>query len=325
MRQTKLLSHLSRLSLLSVGLLLLSTGCRPQSTAESAPNALPVLGVVLKTMDAEYWMDLRSGIEQAAAEYGVRLLMQWPSDETQSDEQKIMVQDMLAQDIDALLYAPCDSRQTVWLQELANQCNIPVLTVDTGTTDSNFAYIGSDNRAIGHMAYQYLTEILPVGSRAGIIAGDLVQQSISDRVTGMRFYCERDQMLAVAEVIANCKDYGDAYYAARRLIEEQNVSALFCTSAVLGMGAAGACKELDRADIQLICVDTQEDALRSLQLGELDAIITQSGYDIGYQAVCRAVTHPEQVATGEHYFIENTVVTRDNIQTKGTSENGNQN
>lgn len=292
-------------------LLAAQMGCerQPYLTARDRKT----IGAVLKTMDAEYWQEIRSGMEQAAAETGVRLIVQWPSDETQSREQERIARDMLAQDIDVLLYAPCDSRQTAWLDELAQQRQIPVLAVDTDAADCEFSYIGSDNRGIGHMAYQYLSAHLPAGSRVGMIAGDTAQQSISDRVTGMRFYCEHDQTLLVADVTKDCKNYADAYAAACRQMTEQEVDALFCTSAVLGLGAAGARTELGRPDVQIICVDTQEDALRSLQLGGLDAIITQSGYEIGYQAVQQAACGMDDLRNGSDFFIPNALVTADNI------------
>ncbi len=296
---------------LIVILLMVQMGC--SRTLNIPSEERKVIGAVLKTMDAEYWMELRSGMEQAAEETGVRLIVQWPSDETQISEQEVITRDMIEQDIDALLYAPCDSRQTAWLHELALEYDIPVLAIDTGCADSDIPYIGSNNREIGHIAYTYLLDQLDTGSSVGIIAGDNVQQSISDRVTGLRFYCERDNTLILKEAAYGCKNYSDAYFAARRMIEDQDISAIFCTSAVLGLGAAGARDELGQENVRIVCVDTQEDALRSLRTDKIDAIITQSGYDIGYQAVEMAAYHTGELLPGERYFTQNELITKDNI------------
>lgn len=299
------------LALLALTLLL--CGCGAEVYEEE--RSVLTLGVVLKTMDAEHWMEIRSGMEHAASERNIRLILQYPSNEIAAEEQKLILQDMLAEPLDALLFAPCNSGDTAWLAKEAKARGLPLFTVDTGATDSQLPYIGSDNRAIGHQAYQYLLEMLGEGKKIGIISGTSQQNSFSDRMTSLRFYCKRDGLLEVVSEAANCNSYAEAYRAACRQMQEDGVSAIFCTSGVLGMGAVDAREALGCSDILLVAVDTQDDVINALREGRLDALITQSGYDMGYRAVTWACDILNGTAPAADCYTGNELVTRDTIDT----------
>lgn len=293
-------------------LFLLLCGCGTEDLYEEEMSAL-TLGAVLKTMDAEHWMEIRSGMEHAASERDIRLVLQYPSSELAVEEQKLILKDMLAEPLDALLFAPCDSSDTAWLAEAAEAAGLPLFTVDTGATDTRLPYIGSDNRAIGYMAYEYLLETLGAGQKIGIISGTSLQNSLSDRMSSLRFYCTRDGMLDVSSADANCNSYAEAYHAAYRQIQEEGVSAIFCTSGVLGMGAVSAREELGRSDVLLVAVDTQDDVVNAVREGRLDALITQSGYDVGYQAVAWVCDNLAGRPSPSDRYTENTLLTRETI------------
>lgn len=275
------------------------------------------MGVVLKTMDAEHWMEIGSGMERAAEERNVRLILQYPGSELASEEQKSILRDMLAEPIDALLFSPCDSGDTAWLAESADSKGLPVFTVDTGATDAELPYIGSDNREVGHMAYEFLLEKLGEGARVGIITGTMRQNALSDRLSEFRFYCTRDQRLTVADIETDCGSYETAYYAARRILSDRTVSGIFCTSGVTGMGAIAAREELGREDVKLVAVDTQSDVVNALREGRLDGLITQSGYEIGYQAVADAYARLTGEERPPRHFIENQLLTPETADALG--------
>ena len=287
------------------------SGCNTEIHKEE--NAAYTFGIVLKTMDAEHWMEIRAGMEKAASERDIRMIIQYPSDELATGEQQITLQDILTEPIDALLFSPCDSGNTAWLISEALKQNLPLFTVDTRATDGELPYIGSDNRGIGRMAYEYLSERLDENDKIGIITGTSHQASLSDRVSGFRFFCTRDQYIEIACMDTDCGDYARAYQAARRQMTEENISAIFCTSGVIGMGAITAREELERNDITLIAVDTQIDVLNAVRERRLDALITQSGYDIGYQAVADAYDSLNGETPPPEHYIPNILLTAETV------------
>lgn len=302
-----------RVTAILLAVVLLLCGCDADIHEEETSDF--TLGVVLKTMDAEHWMEIRLGMERAARERNVRLILQYPSSELAAGEQKLILKDMLGEPLDALLFAPCNSGDTAWLAEAAEAADIPLFTVDTGATDTRLPYIGSDNRAIGYMAYRYLLESLGEGRKIGIISGTSLQNSLSDRMSSLRFYCIRDGLLNVASEDADCNSYAEAYRAARRQMQEEGVSAIFCTSGVLGMGAVSAREEAGRSDVLLIAVDTQDDVVNAVREGRLDAMITQSGYDVGYQAIVWVCDNLAGAASISDRYITNELLTHETIDT----------
>ena len=159
------------------------------------------------------------------------------------------------------------------------------------------------------MAYDFLLETLGEGARVGIITGTMRQDALGDRVSGFRFYCTRDGRLTVAGLETECDSFETAYYAARRLLEDRTIAGIFSTSGVTGMGAIAACEELGREDVKLIAVDTQSDVVNALRGGRLDGLITQSGYEIGYQAVADAYARLMGEERPPRHYTENVLVT----------------
>ena len=97
--------------------LLACTGCGSANYETGAPDY--TVGVVLKTQESEHWLRIRSGMERAAEEENVRLLLAWPTDELSTGEQRDIIADMLRCDIDALVVAPCDSWDCGWFRTAA--------------------------------------------------------------------------------------------------------------------------------------------------------------------------------------------------------------
>lgn len=294
---------------LALALLLACTGCGGSSYETAAPQY--TVGVVLKTQSSEHWMRIRSGLERTAEEEGIQLLLTWPTDEFSTDEQRTMIADMLRCDIDALVVAPCDSWDCGWFLREAEEKGIPMFTTDTAALDCTIPYIGSNNAQIGRTAASYLQQHLPAGSRVGVVTGFQRQQSLAARTDAFRTAMAADNRLRLSGIRADCQSFAAALNAARDLINS-GADALFCTSAVLGLGAAAAVREAE-ADIPIVAVDTEDDALKAVETGAFSALITQEGEEIGRRtmeivaATLRGQTPPKET------FIPGETLTADNI------------
>ena len=105
------------------------------------------VGVVLKAMDSEHWLAVRSRMENTAREKGMRLIVMAPENEAAYAEQEQIVRDLLAADVDALVIAPVDIDRADVYAGMAAERAVPLLTIDEKITD--VPYIGSDNYASG--------------------------------------------------------------------------------------------------------------------------------------------------------------------------------
>ena len=76
------------------------------SMQKSEENFSPpkyTIGVVLKAMDSEHWLSLRSGMSEAAQHNNMRLIVITEENETAYPKQNKIIADLLANDIDALI------------------------------------------------------------------------------------------------------------------------------------------------------------------------------------------------------------------------------
>lgn len=299
----------TRAAAAALSLTMLCTGCAGTSYETGNPDY--TVGVVLKTQSSEHWLRIRSGMEYAAAQENIELLLSWPTDELATEEQRDMIADMLRCDIDALVVAPCDSWDCDWFRAEAEQKGIPVFTADTAALDCELPYIGSNPEKIGDTAAGYMQQTLPAGSKVGILTGFRRQQSLAARTNAFRTALQEGNQLQLIGVTDDCLTFASALEAARSMLAE-GADALFCTSAVLGLGAAAAARET-QSDVCIVAVDTQDDALKAVETGAFDALITQSGEEIGQKtietvaAALRGQTPPAQT------YISGELLTGDNI------------
>ena len=270
------------------------------------------VGVVLKAMDSEHWLAVRSRMENTAREKGMRLIVMAPENEAAYAEQEQIVRDLLAADVDALVIAPVDIDRADVYVGMAAERAVPLLTIDEKITD--VPYIGSDNYAIGQMAAAYMAEHIPEGGTVGILAGVAQQDAHRQRVAGFRDYVREHGGLRLVAVTMDAAQYREAALQTERMIEEHpDLAGLFVTSAIMSLGAVDTLSA-HAAHPVLVGVDTQNDALRALRDGRMDAIISQDGNDTGRAAI-EAVSDALAGRTiPANSYITNALITAANAQ-----------
>ena len=270
------------------------------------------VGVVLKAMDSEHWLAVRSRMENTAREKGMRLIVMAPENEAAYAEQEQIVRDLLAADVDALVIAPVDIDRADVYVGMAAERAVPLLTIDEKITD--VPYIGSDNYAIGQMAAAYMAEHIPEGGTVGILAGVAQQDAHRQRVAGFRDYVREHGGLRLVAVTMDAAQYREAALQTERMIEEHpDLAGLFVTSAIMSLGAVDTLSAHASHPV-LVGVDTQNDALRALRDGRMDAIISQDGNDTGRAAI-EAVSDALAGRTiPANSYITNALITAANAQ-----------
>lgn len=265
-------------------------GCTPLRTERDRPDY--TVSVVLKALDSNYWLDMRSGMEQAAKTLGIDLVLLYPSSELENEEQQDLIADALESETDLLLFAPCDSYDTKWIVERAQTKEIPVLTVDTRALDSDLPYIGSDNTQIGALVGNYFSGCLQDGAAVVVMAGSDNQASHKDRITSLR--CHMDPSIPIIEIFHTDMTQIDSYNNIKTM-NGRKFDGVFCANAAIGLGAATGMMEMGR-EVPVIMVGTPMEAYQMLKDGTVSAVLSQDGYEIGYQAIAAAV---ETLDSGE--------------------------
>lgn len=138
---------------LCIPLLLLLCGCSSIEMHKEQPEYS--VGVVMKALYSPYWLDMKSGVEQAVADYGVDLILLYPKGEQE-----------------------------------AKKRDVQLLTVDTRAMDTDLPYIGSDNYLFGKIVAQYLNEQLGEDASLFMLFGPENQSSIIERYQAIKLAIE---------------------------------------------------------------------------------------------------------------------------------------
>ncbi|GMQ57374.1 sugar ABC transporter substrate-binding protein [Vallitalea sediminicola] len=273
------------------------------------------IGVVLKAMDSEYCLSLKSGIEKVADELDVDVLIVHPQTEKDVSQQSILINDMLNSDVDAIIVVPCDSFNTEYMN-VAKEKNIPVFSMDTDIYEEDEIYIGSNNIKIGEIAGEYMNELLDNEGSVAILTGTLIQSPHIERLKGFKDYIEsKTNIEIVYEKEAYCS-FLDSVQKTKEILDKYpNIDGIFCTNATMTLGVMDRLEflELDKP-ISIIGVDTQTDSIRKIIDGKITAMVSQNGYDIANETMHIVVKYLDGKEIESNIYIESELITNENAK-----------
>lgn len=297
------------LCMLAVGVLL-AGGCAagPEMRTEDGF----VIGVVAKSKNSEYWMSVRAGMEKAAGEKGVDVVILSPDTEAEKDVQIKMIQDLLKMEVDALAVSPIDSYDNQDYIRRAEELGIRVYSYDTPVMDADVPYVGIDNRKVGYELGKVLAEKMGHGGNIAVIAGSREQASHGERIAGFEEYMSVEPDIHI-EMVKN--GYSNLRVSEKEMEEIRemypDLDGIMTTSAVTALGLAEATKG---TGIAIASVDDQEDAIHAVEQGRIAVLAAQSGYEIGYETVNYIVNDKEGVSQETEMILDTQILTRENVK-----------
>ncbi len=296
---------------LGVLCMVLLAGCSNRQESVSKNDAY-VIGVVTKSRDSEYWMSVCSGMEKAADEEGVSVLIVSPDTETDAVLQKKMIQDLLDKKVDALAVSPIDSYSNADYIKKANEMGIPVFAYDTQIADAKVPYIGIDNEKTGWELGKYMAKQLHNKGKVGIISGDLKQMAHAGRIKGFEDYIQKNTDIQVAFVESGYSNLQMSEREITRLMNENpDISGILATSAVTALGIM---EYMKGSPVAIVTVDAQEDAIEAVKNGGIAALASQSGYEIGEETVRYIVNHKKGSDQEDQKILPVEVITNENVE-----------
>ncbi|MCY6354610.1 sugar ABC transporter substrate-binding protein [Clostridium sp. ZS2-4] len=277
--------------------------CGNKSTATAGKDAGAekkseevTIGVVLKTLNSDYWKLVQAGALDEAKKLGVKIEVIGPNAETDIMGQTSMMEDQITKNVSALVISPSQPSAAITSFDKADEEKIPVLLIDTDAQwDKKKSFIGTGNVAGGKMAGKYIGEKIEKGSEIVFIRGALGDVTHDERVNGAKEEIEAAG-LKLIEIQPADSDRNKAMTVMENLLQiHSNVKAVFCSNDEMALGAVRALKQANKKDVLVVGFDGSPDALKSIKAGELTATVAQNAYNMGKSGVEAAV----KVAKGE--------------------------
>jgi ribose transport system substrate-binding protein len=298
---------------LVLAVLVVLAGCGGQ-LAPNTDRGVRV-GFVPKSLNQEYWVNTAHGADAGGAAAHAKVLTQAGQSDTHVDEQINIVENLLAQKVDALVIAPTSSDLLKPVLEKAAK-QIPVVLFDSPIPGwkAQTAYVGTANKAGGEVMGRYLKKVIPHGTLA-IIRGIPGSQVDLDRVAGVKAGIKGSGIKVVKEVAANFDRQQAVGAMEDNLQTNPHVSAVFCANDQMALGALqslDARKATGR--IKLVGFDGAIEATQQIIAGKMFATIAQYPYGMAKIAVKEAVAKAQGKQVRKNVNTGNPLITRKNAK-----------
>ena len=315
---------------LAVILLLVLPGC-------SAGNRQGLtIGVSINSLRSPFMIALKQGIEQAAEQEGVSLILSDCNGDlyTQSSQ----IQDFVTQKVDGILIEPLDEDALILAVTEAERAGIPVYCVDTTVNSGEVqCTVGSDSVLMGRMAAEYIAERLRerYGEYRGRVVNLLASVNTTSGLSRSRGFRQVMSQYPDIEIVAEqngALQLDTAMNAMTNILQANaRVDAVWCSGDTNAQGALRAMRWLGRLardgepdHIILVSADGASETLAAIREGYIDACISQNPLGMGAEAVRllkRQLTgggEPEEAFMAYPLF----TITAENLESRELTEYG---
>jgi ribose transport system substrate-binding protein len=277
------------------------------STAFAQQTYIPL---VSKGFQHQFWQAVKSGAEQAAKDFNVKVTFEGPESEAMVDKQIDMLSAALAKNPKAIGFAALDSKAAIPLLKKAQAAKIPVVAFDSGVdSDIPVTTATTDNKAAAALAADKMAELIGKAGEVAVVAHDQTSRTGIDRVEGFVGRIKSTYPnIKVVSVQYGGGDHLKSTEVTKSILQANpNLKGMFGANEGSAIGVVNGAKEMKRK-LVVIGYDSgkqQKDAIRD---GSMAGAITQNPVGIGYKTVEAAVKAlkgeklPKVIDTGFYWY-----------------------
>jgi len=272
---------------------LLKPGCLASAilllaSCNAAPQpAKPRIALVMKSLANEFFKTMQDGAtahQQAhSAEY--ELIANGIKDELDVARQVEIVEQMIAQQAQAIVIAPADSKALVAVCQRAQAAGIVVINIDNKLDAAVLAernlripFVGPDNRKGARLAGEALAQQLKPGDQVAILEGVPTAFNAQQRKAGFEDAMKAAGMNIVSSQSASWETAKANQVAAALLVEKPELKAILCANDSMALGAVAAIRAAGKAEqIRVIGFDNIQAVRQLLKGGQVLATVDQHG------------------------------------------------
>lgn len=292
------------------------------STSAAAAKTLEI-AVIPKGTTHDYWKSVHAGANKAQEELakaGTNVDIQWkgPLREDDRNGQIDVVQTFVTQQVNGIVLAPLDNQALVRPVTDAVSAKIPVVIIDSSLNGNDYAsYVATNNEKGGELGGQELAKVLGNNKRVLMMRYSQGSASTDQRETGFLKAIKADpgvQLVSVDQYGGATVD--SAYKTAQNLLVRfgTQIDGIFTPNETTTRGMLLALHDAGLLHkVKFVGFDSSPDLIAALQAKELDGLVVQDPFKMGYLAVKTVVDDiqgkpfPKTIDTGV------TLVTPDNM------------
>lgn len=266
----------------------------PLSACKTGAAGTRTVAVIAKAVDSDFWHAVRNGVEAAAIEYNVSVTFEGPENEEDFEAQNRMIANAVTRGVDVIVLSAIDYDKTAAAVDDAVRHGVKVITIDSNVnSDWVSQFIGTDNYEAGKAAARAAVDFTPQDGakiRIGLVNymsdtanGKRREEGFRDHIASIG----NAEIVAVATAESNAES---ATAAARQLLNRHpEINVLVGFNEWMTLGVGNALRESGKAaSVRGIGFDSNVLSVGLLETGEMDALVVQNPFAIGYLGVRNA-------------------------------------
>lgn len=244
--------------------------------------------LIAKSTESAFWKSVFAGAGAASTEYNMELSCQGPDNEEDYVMQNRMIEEAVESGTDAIIFSAIDYEENAAAIDRAAEEGVKIVVIDSDVKSEEVGCrIGTDNYEAGCLAGEAALETGEKEINIGIVNFDATTENGQSREKGFRDTVSRDSRTVIVDTVNANSTIDSAKQEAKKLLTEYpqiNVIATFNEWTSLGVGYA--VKEAGVADsVRVVAFDSNVVSVDMLETGEVDALIVQNPYAMGYLGV----------------------------------------
>lgn len=248
-------------------------------TLANCAFAQDTLAMVVSTLNNPFFVTMKEGAEAKAQELGYRLIVL----DSQNDPSKELanVEDLVVRGVKVILINPTDSDAVANAIRLANNSNIPVMTLDRGANHGKVAsHIASDNVAGGKLAAEFIAQRLGADAKVIQLEGIAGTSAARERGEGFSKGAAEHKLTTLASQPADFDRTKGLNVLENLLISNSNANAVFAQNDEMALGAVRAAQAAGKS-LLIVGFDGTKEGIAMVKRKRLAATIAQQPELIG--------------------------------------------
>jgi ribose transport system substrate-binding protein len=254
----------------------------------------------------------RIAADQIARATDTKVVHFVPKQPDNVDEQKTMVQQILKDRPDVVVFIPVDDVAMVDSVKEINAANIPIVLVSNPLPGKFVTYVGADDFEIGHREARYLFEHLGAKGKIVIVEGTPAAPTNRERVRGyQKALAEFPGIELLGSGIGNYQQSDARKVMEKFLAEHPRIDAVLSANDSMALGVLEALKAANRTSI-VIGINGILPAVKQIEAGAILATVDFNMFKIGCMATRAAVRQLRQEPLPEKVMLPAEIIDRSN-------------
>lgn len=267
------------------------SGCGMSGSRERESARKSYVAIVVKSTDSAFWKAVNAGAGAAATEYNLDISFEGPKMEEDYETQNELIEKAVEKGAQVLIVSAVDYNANSEAVNRAAEKGVKIIVVDSDVNSSKVScHIGTDNDAAGEMAGRAILRSDEKELHIGIVNYDINSANGQQRERGFRRIAGKDARVKSMYTINVVSTTEDAKIGTEQLLEEHpEINAIATFNEWTSLGVGWAIREMNLAEeTYVVAFDSNVVSVGMMETGEVDALIVQKPYAMGYLAVEKA-------------------------------------